>query len=161
MMRRAGLLAGALALGLAQPAQAACIDSATIAAARLHEFETMMMAVSLRCNRIGVNMRADYDGLVTTYHSHFEAAAAQLQRFFSAVDGKRKGAGLDRYSTLLANKYGGGNTSLDHCRLFAGVTKEIVKAQDGGKVLHAVADAMIDRSALEAATCPAIAAARP
>lgn len=153
MIRRALLAIGAGSLAIATPAQAACIDKAMIAAARLHEFETMMMAVSLRCSRIGVQMRADYDGLVTTYHARFEDAAKRLQGFFNAADGKRKGAGFDRFSTLLANRYGAGNTSLDNCRLFGGVTSEIVKAQDGGRILDAVATAMIVRPALEVATC--------
>ncbi|MEO0030894.1 MAG: hypothetical protein RIS94_652 [Pseudomonadota bacterium] len=160
-MRRAALAGGALALMLAQPAQAACIDGPTASAARLHEFETMMMAVSLRCSRVGVAMRADYDGLVTAYRTHFEGAAARLQAFFGSLDGKRKGEGYDRYSTLLANKYGGGQTSLDTCHLLEGVTTEIVKAHDGGRVLLAVAGAMIARSTLEVATCPAVASARP
>lgn len=160
-MRKASLWAAVAALGMAAPAQAACIDAPTASAARLHEFETMMMAVSLRCNRIGVDIRTDYDHLLTTYRTHFEGAAVKLKAFFAAVDGKRAGAGYDRYSTLLANKYGAGNTSLDNCRLFDGVTEEIVKAADGGKVLLAVAQAMIARSALEAATCPAVASAKP
>lgn len=160
-MRRTGLAMGVLALLAAQPVQAQCIDAPTASAARLHEFQTMMMAVSLRCNRIGVEMRADFDALVTTYRPQFEGAAGRLQGYFAALDGKRKGSAYDRYSTLLANKYGGGNTSLDHCRIFAGVTAEIVKAQDGGRMLLAVAQAMIDHSALESATCPVVASAKP
>lgn len=159
-MRRGRTLLAVAALGLAQPAQAACIDAPTASAARLHEFETMMMAVSLRCARVGVDMRADYDTMVTTYRTQFEAAGARLQAFFAALDGKRKGAGYDRYSTLLANRYGGGQTTGEACGLLAGVTREVIKAREGAKVLLAVAEAMIARSALEAATCPAVASAR-
>lgn len=160
-MRGFSLGLAAFALLMAAPAQAACADAPTVAAARLHEFETMLMTVSLRCNRIGVDMRGSFDGLVTTYRAQFAKAADLLQQFLSATDGKRKGAGYDRYSVLLANKYGGGNTSRDHCQLFSGVTAEIVKAKDEGRILTAVANAMVAHPVLEAAGCGLVTAARP
>jgi len=159
---RGGVLAlAALSFVAAQPAQAACIDSPVASAARLHEFETMMLVVSLRCSRVGVDMRGNYDGLVASYRDHFESAATKLRVFFSALDGARKGSAYDRYTTQLANKYGGGSTSTENCHMMDGLTTEIVKARDGGPMLMAVANAMIQRSALETATCTTGVALRP
>lgn len=145
-----------LALVGATPVRAACIDEPVAAAARVHEFETMMMDVSLRCSRMGVAMQEHYDTMVSAHHTVFEDAAARLQRFFAGSAGSepRHGGLYERYSTLLANHYGMGNTSLMACRLFDGVATEVARAADGGVVLGAVAKAMIEHSMLERATCP-------
>lgn len=153
-MRGGIAVLAALALLCSGEARAACIDEPVTTAARLHEFEMMMMDVSLRCTRLGIAMQADFDGMVTAHRSLFDEASVRLRRFFGeGVDGPHHGSAYDRYATLLANRYGGGNTSLDACRVFDGVAAEVAKAGDSGRMLGAVARAMIEHPLLERATC--------
>jgi hypothetical protein len=156
-------LGAALALAWSGTAQAACIDEPVVGAARLHEFEMLMMDVSLHCTRMGVAMQAHYDTMISVHHVLFEQAVQRLQHFFAIGTGAETHHGglYDRYATLIANRYGGGNTSFDACRVFDGVAVEVAKAGDGGRMLGAVAQAMIAHPLLESATCPAIAAAAP
>jgi hypothetical protein len=146
-------LAIVLALAVANPAQAACADREVASAARLVEFQTMMMAVSLRCLTIGVDMRDDFDAMTTRYNADFSGAGEQVRRFFG-VPTKKRGGDYDRYSVVVANKYGGGSTTPRNCRLLNKVVTTVTRITDGGAALVAVAGAMIPRSALEALSCP-------
>lgn len=150
------MLAAALALAGADTARAGCIDEPVANAARLHEFETLMMDVSLRCSLMGVPMRPDYDAMVSAHQALFDAAAQRLQGFFAManVPVKLHGGLYDRYATMIANTYGGGNTSLDKCRVFDSITIELTRTADNGRTLGAVAQAMIAHPVLERATCP-------
>ena len=155
--RSVALLAAGLALAGADTARAGCIDEPVTRAARLHEFETLMMDVSLRCSLMGVAMRPDYEAMVTAHQALFDAAAQRLQSYFATGNGpdNRHGGLYDRYATLIANTYGGGNTSLDSCRVFHSITVELTRAGDNGRTLGAVAQAMIAHPVLERATRPA------
>jgi len=155
--RIVGLVAAGLVLAAAGTADAACIDEPVVGAARLHEFEMLMMDVSLRCSRLGVAMQPHYDSMVDAHRSLFDGAAQRLQRYFATdatADAHHRGL-YDRYATMIANRYGGGNTSLDHCRVFDAVAVEVARAGDGGRMLGAVAQAMVAHPVLERATCPA------
>ncbi len=154
MKRRLRLMAGALALMAAQPAQAACVDGQIVSAARLHEFETMMMAVSLRCSRIGVNMRPTFDSMVEVNRHRFEEASAKVQKFFSNGSAKAHGGAFDTYATKVANKYGGGGTTPDTCRMFDALGKELSRMVQGGQILMTVAEAMIRKPVIQDPTCP-------
>ena len=151
------LLAAALAIVPLQSAAATCADEAVTDAARLHEFGTLMMDVSLRCGLMGITMQPHYEAMVSTHQAMFDNATARLKHFFATSAGSedRHGGLYDRYATLIANRYGGGNTSLESCRMFDAVAYEIGHAADGGKVLNAVARAMITHPVLESAACPA------
>jgi hypothetical protein len=155
--RAAVVTAAALALVGAQSVQAACIDPPVAQAARLHEFETLMMTVSLRCSLRGVAMQPHYEAMVSSHQAHFDAAVQRLQGFFatSSAPETRHGGLYDRYATMIANRYGGGETSLDSCRLFDAVAAELSAARDEGRTLAAVAEAMVRHPVLERATCPA------
>lgn len=154
--RAAVLGATGLALVVSGSARATCIDPPMLHAARLHEFGMMMMDVSLRCNRIGVVMQPHYESMVGAHRAQFEDAARKLQHYFApdATAEAHHGGSFDRYATLIANRYGGGNTSLDTCRVFDGIAHEVSLATDGGRMLGAVAQAMIEHPMLERATCP-------
>ena len=156
-MRSAALGIAGLVFVTCGSAQAACIDPPVLGAARLHEFETMMMDASLRCNRIGVAMQTHYESMVVAHRVKFEEAAHKLQHYFALAADKeaQHGGAFDRYATLIANRYGGGNTSLDTCRVLDGIVHEIAIATDDGRVLGAVALAMIEHPLLERATCVA------
>lgn len=154
--RKALVLATALALVGAQSAQAACIEPPLAQAARLHEFQTLMMTVSLRCSLRGVAMQPHYEAMVSSHQPHFDAAVQRLQGYFATAGAPeaRHGGLYDRYATMIANRYGGGETSLDSCRLFDAVAAELARARDEGRTLAAVATAMVRHPVLERATCP-------
>ena len=151
-VKQAGLLAITLALAAANPAQAACADPPTAGAARLHEFQTMMMTVSLRCRTIGIDMRDDFEAMSTKYQADFSSAGQHVQRFFGASI--KHGGDYDRYSVVVANKYGAGSTTQRNCKLLQKVVSEVTRIADGA-LLVTVAGAMIPRSTLEALGCPA------
>ncbi len=157
LTRGAGFGFAVIGLVLAGTAKAACIDEPVIAAARLHEFETMMMDVSLRCNRVGVAMQGHFNAMIGVHHAQFDEASQRLQHFFArdTVADVQHGGLYDRYATLIANRYGAGSTSLDSCRVFDALADEVSRAGDGGRMLGAVALAMIGHPLLESATCPA------
>ena len=59
----------------ATPAHAeTCLDRETITAARVHEFETMMMAVTLRCKAIGTDIGPVIEAMMGTHRPIFAAA---------------------------------------------------------------------------------------
>jgi hypothetical protein len=157
-LRTAALIAAALALTGAHVSRAACIEAPVANAARLHEFGTLMMDVSLRCGLMGVAMQPHYEDMVHAHQAQFDDAVRRLQHFFVTSPGggaeARHGGLYDRYATLIANRYGGGNTSLDSCHLLDGIAVELARAGDGGRMLGAVALAMIAHPVLEQATCP-------
>jgi hypothetical protein len=150
------LLAAGLALAGAETAKAGCIEEPVASAARLHEFEMLMMDVSLRCTRIGVAMQPHYEAMVTAHQRLFDDAARRLQSFFAtnARDDAHHRGLYDRYATLIANRYGGGNSSLDRCRMFDALAVEVVRAADAGHTLGIVAQGLIAHPLLEIATCP-------
>lgn len=156
--RIAALLAAGLALGGVDCARAACIDQPVVGAARLHEFSTLMMDVSLRCSLVGVPMRPHFEAMTAAHQSLFDAAVNRLQSFFASggVAADQHGGLYDRYATMVANRYGGGSTSVATCRTFDAIVVELARANDGGRTLAMVAQAMIAHPLLERATCPAL-----
>lgn len=148
-------LATVLALAGADTARAGCIDPPVASAARLHEFSTLMMDVSLRCSLAGVPMRPHYEAMISAHQSLFDDAVQRLQAYFAnGSDAAQHGGLYDRYATMIANRYGGGSTSVDACHTFDAVAIEVVRAADNGRTLRAVAQAMIAHPLLERATCP-------
>lgn len=147
----------ALALGglvLAGPAQAACIDRQTATAARIHQFETMMMVVSLRCKRIGYDMRSTYEGMVTAHQAPFGQAATRLRHYLGGDGIDPHSGGFDRYATILGNAYGGGATTFASCQTLDQVAGELAKVPDV-RLLAQVAETLIARPKLDEMACAA------
>lgn len=149
MRRAVKLVMAAILLG-ASPAHAeACLDRETLTAARIHEFETMMMAVSLRCKAIGSDIVPVYEAMLGTHRPVFSAADRRLRAFFAPQ--KRA---YESYSTQLGNRYGGGATDPANCSRFERVARDLA-AQPGVSSLGRVVFAMIERPRISGATCPA------
>lgn len=128
-----------------QTAQACAADDLA-SAARLVEFETLMMTVSLRCTRAGMDLRPAYDSMIAASAMRFEQAQEALARQL----GNSRGAGYDRYVTQVANRYGGGVTDPTRCAMFRAVATEL--AQNPSQ-LPLVADAMVPSPLLREAGC--------
>jgi hypothetical protein len=135
---------------LTAPAQAqGCLDRATLTAARLNEFSSMMMTVNLRCKAIGADISAGYEAMLGTHRPVFAAADRRLRAFFS--DQPRS---FDAYSTRLGNRYGGGATDPANCHRFKKVAQELAAKPDAA-ALGKVVFAMITTPRIEGAACPA------
>ena len=131
------------------PAQAkGCLDRETMTAARLSEFGTMMMAVNLRCTRIGADMSGGYDAMVGVHGAVFAAADRRLRAFFSD-----KPRSFDAYSTRLGNRYGGGATDPANCQRFDRVAQDLA-AKPGAAALGRVVFAMIVEPRIEGPAWP-------
>lgn len=102
-----------------------CLDRETLAAARVQEFGTMMMAVTLRCKAIGVNIAPGYEAMLGTHQRTFAAADRHLRAFYAAQD-----HGFDRYATQVGNRYGGGATDPASCHRFERVATDLAASPD-------------------------------
>jgi hypothetical protein len=150
-------LAAALALAglaLSGTARAACIDRQTATAARIHQFETMMMVVSLRCGRIGYDMRSSYEGMVIAHQAPFGQAATRLRHYLGGNAFDPHSGGFDRYATILGNTYGGGATTFSTCQTLDQVAGELAKVPDV-KLLAQIAEVLIARPKLDEMACAA------
>jgi hypothetical protein len=89
--RPAGL-AGALALALAPvatevaAAETVCPDAATVQAARLVEFQTMMMGVAVRCRHVGVPIADHLDGMNTARRTMFTSANDRVAAYLRSLN---------------------------------------------------------------------------
>ncbi|MDP3548993.1 MAG: hypothetical protein Q8R81_01205 [Novosphingobium sp.] len=147
-MKRLAAAIALISLPFAQSAQAqGCLDGQTLAAARLHEFEAMMMTVSLRCRAIGVDISAGYEAMGTAHRPVFAAAGRHLRTFF----GDERHA-YDAYATRLGNRYGGGATDPANCHRFEAVARDLAAAP-GVAALGKVAFAMVAEPRITGAAC--------
>jgi len=155
-LRSTTLLLASLALVAGQSAQAECIEEQVANAARLHEFQMLMMNINLRCTRIGVEITPHYEAMLATHQARFDEAVRRLQHYFALTAGHetKHGGMYDRYATLIANRYGNGNTSTDRCREFDVVALAVVSGDDPGQMLMGVVKLLIEHPLLEQATCP-------
>lgn len=90
--RSAGL-AGALALVLAPAvteaaAAVTCPDAATVQAARLVEFQTMMMGVSVRCRHVGVPISDHLEGMTAARRTMFAGANDRVAAYLRNLNTK-------------------------------------------------------------------------
>jgi hypothetical protein len=141
----AGLAATALLLPLPAHAQV-CLDRETLVAAQVHEFEAMMMAVSLRCKAIGVDISADYEAMLATHAPVFAAADRRLRAHFT------EGRSYERYATQLGNRYGGGATDPANCQRFEAVARSLA-AQPAISALGKVVASMVTEPRITGAVC--------
>jgi hypothetical protein len=122
-----GLVAGMAAL-VATPAQAACWNTDAVAAAKVREFETMLMVSALRCRNTGKDFLARYNQFVRAGRPVLTRANDTLRAQFSADYGAARGLNAyDGFVTKLANRYGGGAVGLD-CRDLADFTEAAISA---------------------------------
>lgn len=157
------------------PALATCPDAATAHAARLIEFQTMMMDVGLRCSRVGVPLVDHLDTMAAKHRTIFENARNRVRSFMDMLASSmgasggttgaktppvarsaRHGDPLDRYMTMLGNRYGAGSTSPDRCHAFDAIALSLADTINNDKLLTMVAESLIGLTLLETLTgCPA------
>ncbi|MGV3512705.1 MAG: hypothetical protein ACO1OX_11975 [Novosphingobium sp.] len=142
----AAAVVGALLAPLPGQAQV-CLDRETLVAAKVHEFEAMMMAVKLRCRAIGMDISADYEAMLSTHAPVFAAADRRLRAHFA------QGRTYEAYATQLGNRYGGGATDPANCQRFNTVARNLA-AQPAISALGKVVTAMVTQPRLTGSVCP-------
>lgn len=148
-MRRLVIASALAGLVAGNPVQAEqCLDRQTLAAARVQEFGAMMMAVSLRCRAIGVDIAPGYEAMLGAHQRAFAAADRHLRTFHAG-----QGHAFDRYTTQLGNRYGGGATDPANCRRFEHVASDLAAKPDAAS-LGRVALAMVAQPRLGGRVCP-------
>ena len=169
-------LGAALALALAplSAVAAPCPDAATVQAARLVEFEIMMMDVSVRCNHVGVTIGNHLGDMSAAHITMFTEARERVATFLRSLPvpvspaaqarsgGARPGAKpsrrtdpFDRYLTMIGNQYGAGITTLQRCNAFDAIVLSLSEKANTDRLLTMVAESLIGVTLLEAiVNCP-------
>lgn len=150
-------LAAALAAPLAHAAQdsADCLDRLTLEAARIHQFQTMMMTVSLRCKPHGVDVEGSFARMLDVHRAAFGAADRVMHAFVSPAHGFADRRAFDTYLTQVANRYGGGASNPTACTAIDRTIQTVI-ADASGRRLHFAVTAMIAHPEMERLACRAI-----
>lgn len=154
-LRIAFALAGAAALFAAQSASAAaCWQPATIGAARLNEFRTLMLVVTLRCKAGGIDFRPSYESFLARHAEEIGRAQQQLAAHFGADRTREGRLVMDRYLTSIANSYGSGRSDRMACGSFEAIANELSRPAVGPDMLETLALEMVRDPQLDAPRCP-------
>jgi hypothetical protein len=152
-----GMICAAPAAQAAAPLPPSCLDLPTLEAARVHQFQTMMMAVSLRCRAHGVDVESSFSRMMAAHRATFAAADRVMHGYVTPAHGFAGAHAFDSYATVLANRYGGGATSLATCGAIDGAMRAVTADASGAR-LHGVALAMIGRPEMDRLACAATSA---
>ena len=104
----------AIAALLTTPAQANCWSKEAVAAAKIREFETMLMVSALRCRNSGKDFLARYNQFVREGRPVLTRVNEVLRQQFTEDQGSARGLNAyDGFVTSLANRYGAGIAELN------------------------------------------------
>jgi hypothetical protein len=160
-MNRIKTLGALCALGsivAAVPASAQCWDDSQLAATRVRDLQTMLMAATLRCRAVGMDISDHYNGFVSARRGQLELANAAIKHRFVKDGGQDS---YDRFTTALANAYGDASTTPAACDEAAQTADD---AAASPAALFELADQRITPPDAEAGRCArseTIAAAAP
>ena len=115
---RAALGAAAIAICLSSAAPAAsgaCWTQADVSAAKVRQLQTKLMVAALRCRASGVDILASYNRFIRAKRGEITAANDRLKAHFRAAHPSTGERDYDRYTTSLANHYGGARTNDSSC----------------------------------------------
>jgi hypothetical protein len=160
-MERTGWKA-ALALGAAgallasQPAQAAmgCWNQEPAAAAKVRDFQSRLMVAALRCRAMGLDVLAAYNEFIRQNRSALQAENNLIHAQFDTGYGAESETYYDRFTTSLANRYGGDATSEQICNDTAWAAQEGAAAAGDVSKLIALADRFGSLPELPGGECP-------
>jgi hypothetical protein len=109
-MKRAMTIAGAVLALVATPVNAACWTESEVAAAKVRDFDTMLMVSGLRCRFQSAALLTTYNAMVARHRVALTEANMRLKGHFTPAIGGANA--LDRYITQVANRYGAGADEL-------------------------------------------------
>jgi hypothetical protein len=152
-LTRATLGAAAIAMCLSSAAPAAssaCWTQADISAAKVRQMQTKLMVAALRCRAGGVDILASYNRFLRAKRAEISAANDRLKAHFRAAHASTGERDYDRYTTALANAYGGARTNQDSCADAASLAAEAAEARGG---LIAVGDREVSSAKMTSGRC--------
>lgn len=109
-MKKAMMVAGAVLALVSTPVNAACWTQSEVAAAKVRDFDTMLMVSGLRCRFKSVALINTYNAMVVRHRAALTEANMQLKGHFTPAIGGANA--LDSYITRVANRYGAGAEDL-------------------------------------------------
>lgn len=131
----------AMAALVATPAQANCWSKEAVAAAKIREFETMLMVSALRCRNTGKDFLAKYNHFVREGRPVLTQVNNVLRAQFALVHGASRGLNAyDGFVTSLANRYGAGIAELS-CSDLSDITDAALSGSKSVAHLERLADA--------------------
>lgn len=153
--KRAALAAVTVALCVASaPARAeSCWAKEEIAAAKVRELQTMLMVAALRCRATGIDILPSYNRFVSANRKTITAMNDRLKAHFGGngpAEGQRR---YDRFTTSLANAYGGGATGEDSCAEMADLADEGAAASGSARLI-AIAERAVPDPQIRGGSCP-------
>ena len=131
-------------------AQANCWSPQAVTAAKIRNFDTMLMVSALRCRTSNSNFMASYGAFMNQNRGSLVVAGLELQKHFGSA------SGYDHYAISVANHYGAGVQGMS-CADLASITES---ARSAAMTAEQIAD-LAERSGvdpmLDAATCDTVA----
>jgi hypothetical protein len=151
-MKRAFVIAGAGLALVSTPVNAACWTQNEVAAAKVRDFDTMLMVSGLRCRFQSATLLQTYNAMVVRHRAALTQANMLLQSHFSPAAG---GANeLDRYITRVANRYGAGAEDLS-CDSLQSIAEAALQETSTLPALVALADRAAVTPELPGGVCEA------
>ena len=151
MIRTLVITLAAVAI-VAAPAQAACWKTDQVDAAKVRDFETMLMVSALRCRAHG-NMLARYNKFIVNARPALTQVHDMLRAHFAeAVGASRALNEYDGYVTRVANRYGAGADGLS-CADLSSITDAAVAERPSFRALAELADRAGVQPLLEGGRC--------
>jgi hypothetical protein len=145
----------AFAALMATPAQAVpCWKSEDIGAARVRQFEVLLMIVSLRCKDSGLDIQSNYERFRTAQRTVITANEGKLRARYGADRSKAGKLDYESYMTKLGNHYGAGNSDANSCQMFGMVMDELAKTPANPDMLSAFAFEMVRDPIIDSSRCP-------
>ena len=138
---------GVLALGLglvSSPGPATSTRDWTPAetsAAKVRALQTKLMVAALRCRATGIDILATYNRFVGVRRAELRAANDRLKAHFAAAGSAIGQRDYDRYTTALANSFGGTSWGPESCQQAVGLAIDATEAKGN---LTAVAETQSD-----------------
>ncbi len=143
---------GAVLALASTPVTAACWTQNEVAAAKVRDFDTMLMVSALRCRFQSAALMQTYNAMVVRHHAALTQANIVLQSHFSPAAG---GANeLDRYVTRVANRYGAGAEDLS-CASLQSIAAAALQEESTLPALVALADRAAVAPELPGGVCSA------
>ena len=159
-MGRTFIIALAAAVIVAAPAQASCWKADQVAAAKVRDFETMLMVSALRCRNNGGTMLSRYNKFVVQSRAALTEVNDTLRTHFAeSVGAGHSLNAYDSYVTRIANRYGAGAEGLS-CNDLSSITDAALSERPSFVALAALADRAGVQPLIDGTLCPNRIAAR-
>ena len=143
MIGKGGLVAAAASILCASvPAQATmqCWNETQAAAARVRDLQSRLMVATLRCRAMGFDITPAYNQFVVQNRLTIQDANDIILTQFRAGFGWEADRQYDRFTTMLANTYGGDETDPRICGQTEALADEAADAKGDANRLVALAD---------------------